>query len=134
MNPLRFIFSPIRDITQAIVMPFKALFVVGITGIINAMTYHGQWWFKWVALGMGLAVLVAFAKAARTLLLLALVAYVGQKIVQRHGPAARSRFDDWVAQVQPRTAQVLQAWRASSDAGAAGHPDAAGAAGGKPTA
>jgi hypothetical protein len=102
MNPLRFIFSPVRDLTQAIVMPFKALFVVGITGIINAVTYHGQWWFKWVALGMGLAVLLAFARAARTLLLLALAAYVGRKIVQRHGASARSRFDEWAARVVTR--------------------------------
>jgi hypothetical protein len=41
------------------------------------------WWFKWVALGMGIAVLVAFAKAARTLLLLALVTWVGTKIYKR---------------------------------------------------
>jgi len=69
MNPLRFITSPNKDITQAVVMPFKALFVVGLTGAINAMTCSGQWWFKWVALGMGIAVLAAFARAARTLLL-----------------------------------------------------------------
>jgi hypothetical protein len=92
-------------------MPFKALFVVGLTGTINAMTYHGVWWFKWVALGMGIAVLVAFARAAKTLLLLALVAWVGTKIYQRYGQAARARFDDWVARTQPQAAQVLQALR-----------------------
>ena len=112
MNPLRFSFSPITDVTRAIVMPFKALFVVGLTGAINAMTYHGVWWFKWVALGMGIAVLVAFARAARTLLLLALVAYVGHKLYQRYGQDARQRFDDWVAKTQPQAAQVMAALRA----------------------
>ncbi len=112
MNPLRFIFSPIRDITQAVLMPFKALFVVGLTGVINAMTYHGVWWFKWVALGMGIAVLVSFARAARTLLLLALVAYVGHKLFQRYGQDARQRFDDWVARTQPQAAQVMAVLRA----------------------
>jgi hypothetical protein len=112
MNPLRFVFSPIRDVTQAVVMPFKALFVVGLTGTINAFTYHGVWWFKWVALGMGIAVLVSFAKAARTLLLLALVAYVGHKLYQRYGQDARSRFDDWVNKTQPQAAQVMAALRA----------------------
>ena len=107
MNPLRFVFSPIRDVTQAVVMPFKALFVVGLTGIINAMTYHGVWWFKWVALGMGIAVVMAFARAARTLLLLALVAWVGMKLYQRHGEEARRRFEEWVARSQPKAAQVL---------------------------
>jgi hypothetical protein len=112
MNPLSFVFSPITDVTRAIVMPFKALFVVGLTGTINAMTYHGVWWFKWVALGMGIAVLVSFAKAARTLLLLALVAYVGRKLYQRYGQEARNRFDDWVSKTQPQAAQVVAALRA----------------------
>jgi hypothetical protein len=111
MNPFSFVTRPIRDLTQAVVMPFKALFVVGLTGAINAMTYHGLWWFKWVALGMGLAVLVAFARAAKTLLLLALVAWVGMKIYQRYGQTARERFDDWVARARPEAAQVLQALR-----------------------
>jgi hypothetical protein len=119
MNPLRFIFSPIKDLTQAIVMPFKALFVVGLTGLINAMTYHGQWWFKWVALGMGIAVLTSFARAARTLLLLAVVGWVGYKIYQRYGQEARNRFDDWVAKSQPQTAEVMAALRAPAPQGQA---------------
>jgi hypothetical protein len=114
MNPLSALFSPITDLTRAIVLPFKALFVVGLTGIINAMTYHGVWWFKWVALGMGIAVLVAFAKAARTLLLLALVAWVGTKIYKRYGQAARQQFDDWAARTQPQAAQVVAALRPST--------------------
>jgi hypothetical protein len=123
MNPLRFVFSPIRDITQAIVMPFKALFVVGLTGFINAMTYHGVWWFKWVAFGMGIAVLVAFARAAKTIALLALIAWGGWMIYKRYGAAARQRFDEWVARTQPQATQVLQALRAP-----AGNPAGPGAA------
>ena len=119
MNPLRFVFSPIKDLTQAIVMPFKALFVVGLTGFINAMTYHGQWWFKWVALGMGIAVLSSFARAARTLLLLAVVGWVGYKIYQRYGQDARNRFDDWVAKAQPQAAEVMAALRAPAPQGQA---------------
>ena len=102
---------PVKNITDALIMPFKAIFVVGLTGTINAMTYSGTWWFKWVAFGMGIAVLVAFARAAKTLLLLALVAWVGSKIYQRYGQAARKTFDDWVAKTQPQAAQVLQALR-----------------------
>ena len=59
MNPLSFITRPVSDLSQAIFMPFKALFVIGLTGFINAMTYNGSWWFKWVAFGMGIAVLVS---------------------------------------------------------------------------
>jgi hypothetical protein len=116
MNPLRFVFSPITDLTRALVMPFKALFVVGLTGTINAMTYHGVWWFKWVALGMGIAVLLSFARAARTLLLLALVAYVGHRIYRRYGQDARKRFDDWVAKAQPQAAQLVAVLRAPQTA------------------
>jgi predicted negative regulator of RcsB-dependent stress response len=47
------------------------------------------------------------ARAARSLLLLALVAWVGWKIYQRHGQAARQRFDEWVHRTQPQAAQVL---------------------------
>ncbi len=112
MSLFSFVTRPVRDLTQAVVMPFKALFVIGLTGLINAMTYHGTWWFKWVALGMGIAVLVAFARAAKTLLLLALVAWVGTKIYQRYGQEARRQFDDWVSRTQPHAAQVLAALRA----------------------
>jgi hypothetical protein len=111
MHPPNFLTRPIRDLTGAIVMPFKAIFVVGLCAAINWMSFHGTWWVKWVALGMGIAVLVALARAARTLLLLAVVGWVGWKIYQRHGAAARQRFDDWVRGAQPATAQVLDALR-----------------------
>ncbi len=121
MHPFAFATRPVKHIADAVIMPFKALFVVGLTGLINAVTFHGVWWFKWVALGMGIAVLVSLARAAKTLLLLALVAWVGWKIYQRYGAAARQRFDDWVARTQPQAAQVLQALRAP----AAGSPGTA---------
>lgn len=111
MNPLKFVTRPVKDLTDAIVMPFKALFVVGLTGLINAMTYHGVWWFKWVALGMGIAVLVAWARAARTLLLLALVAAAGWWVYRHHGQAARERFDDWVRRTQPQQHQLFEVLR-----------------------
>jgi hypothetical protein len=111
MNPFSFVTQPVKHIADAVIMPFKALFVIGLTGLINAMTFHGVWWFKWVALGMGIAVLVSFARAAKTLLLLALVAWVGMKIYQRYGQAARQAFDDWVSRTQPQAAQVLRALR-----------------------
>jgi hypothetical protein len=111
MNPFSLVTRPVKHVADAFIMPFKALLVVGITGFINAMTFHGVWWFKWVALGMGTAVLVAWARAAKTLLLLALVAWVGTKIYKRYGAAARQAFDDWVVKAQPQAAQVLKALR-----------------------
>ena len=113
---------PFRDITQAVVMPFKALFVVGLCGAINAMTYQGTWWVKWVALGMGIATVVALARGIKTLLLLALVAWVGTKIYQRYGGAARQAFDEWVAKSQPDARRVLAALRAPQAQGAGAQP------------
>ncbi len=111
MNPLSFVMQPVKNITDAVVMPFKALFVVGLCGLINWMTYAGSWWVKWVALGMGIAVVVAWARAAKSLLLLALIGWVGWKIYQRYGDAARARFDDWVARAQPQAAEVIDLLR-----------------------
>lgn len=111
MSQRSLIASPFRDLTDAVVMPLKAVFVVGLCAAINALTYSGYWWFKWVALGMGIAVVVALARAAKTLLLLALVAWVGHKIYQRYGQQAREQFDAWVAQRQPQAADVVQSLR-----------------------
>jgi hypothetical protein len=117
MNPFSFATRPVKHIADAVLMPFKALWVVGLTGFVNAVTCSGQWWFKWVAFGMGIAVLVAWARAARTLLLLGLIGIVGWQIYKRYGAQARQQFDDWVARVQPQAAQVLQALRAPASAG-----------------
>lgn len=109
MNPFAFVTRPVKDLANAVLLPLKALFVVGLTGFINWMTFSGQWWFKWVAFGMAIAVLAAWARAAKTLLLLALVAFVGWQVYKRYGAQARQCFDDWVRRSQPRAAEVLQA-------------------------
>ncbi len=111
MNPLKIVTRPVKHITEAIVMPFKAIFVVGLCWIINAMTYSGQWWVLWVALGMGIAVAAAWARALKSVLILALVGWVGWKIYQRYGQTARDQFDAWVAKDQPKPADVLRVLR-----------------------
>lgn len=111
MNPFAIITRPVNDLFQAVLMPFKALFVVGLCAAINAMTSPGHWWFKWVALGMGIAVLVAWARAARTLLMLALVAWVGRWVYRHHGAEMRRQFDDWVQRARPAQAELLQVLR-----------------------
>ena len=110
---------PVRHLTDAVFMPFKAVFVVGLCGAINAMTFHGVWWVKWVALGMGIATVVALARGLKALLLLGLVAWVGTKIYRRYGAAARQQFDDWVAKTQPEASRVLAVLRAPPPAAAA---------------
>lgn len=112
MNPLNLITQPFGNLTRAIVLPFKALFVVGLCALINAMTSPGDWWFQWVAFGMGIAVLVAWARAIKSLVVLALVYFGGRWLYRKYGEDARQRFDDWAARTQPQTSQVMQALRA----------------------
>ena len=38
MNPFSIVTRPVRNLTQAVLMPFKALFVVGLCFLINWMT------------------------------------------------------------------------------------------------
>lgn len=111
MNPLRFATRPVGHLYAAIVMPFKALFVVGLCALINAMTTPGHWWVKWVALGMGIAVLVAWARALRSVFALALVALVGWWLYRRFGAQARAQFDDWVARSQPAPQRLFEVLR-----------------------
>jgi cation transport ATPase len=101
---------PIKDLTNAVTMPFRALFVVGICWVINAMTSPGHWWVWWVALGMGIATLVSLAKGIRTAAVLALVYFGGRWVYRRYGDRARAAFEQWVNTTQPKAAQVVQAF------------------------
>ena len=111
MNLFQWIFSPVRDLTRAVLLPFKAVFVVGLCFVINLLTSPHHWWVQWVALGMGIAVLLAWGRAARTLLSLAIVAWVGRWVYRRYGDTAKAQFDEWVQRTQPRQAQVLSVLR-----------------------
>jgi hypothetical protein len=117
MNPIKLVTRPVKHVGEAIAAPFRAVFVIGICWFVNAATNPGHWWVKWVVLGMAIHVLVAWARAAKSLLLLAVVAFVGWQIWKRFGPAARAQFDAWVQRTNPKTAQVAEFWR-STTAGA----------------
>ncbi|MBL8325135.1 MAG: hypothetical protein JNJ89_09290 [Rubrivivax sp.] len=117
MNPLSFIGSPIKTLWHAFAMPFKAIFVVGLCFFINQFTSPAHAWWHWVALGMGIAVLVAWARALKTIVLLLVVFYVGRWIYRRYGEAAKARFDQWVGT------------RGTAPAGSAGESAPAGSAG-----
>jgi hypothetical protein len=111
MNPIKAITRPVKHLADAVLMPLKFVFVVGLTGLINWMTFSGTWWVKWVALGMGIAVLVAWGRALKTALVLGLLAWAGWTIYKRYGPAARERFDAWAQNANPGAAEVLDALR-----------------------
>jgi hypothetical protein len=59
MNPIK----DVKTLTKAVTTPFEAVFVTGLCAFINVATTPGGWWFQWVALGMAIAVLCAWADA-----------------------------------------------------------------------
>jgi len=65
MNPLK----PLNVFTDAITFPLFAIFVIGVTGMVNWMVSPGVWWFKWAAFGMVIAVLCVWARALKALVL-----------------------------------------------------------------
>ena len=73
MNPLKMI----TNLTNAVVFPFKAVFVVGLCAFINAVTSPGHWWVQWVAFGMAIALLVVWARAIKTALTAGVLAGMG---------------------------------------------------------
>jgi hypothetical protein len=116
MNPFSFITRPVHDLASAVWMPFKALFVVGLCVLINAITSPHHWWVQWVALGMGIAVLVTWARAIRTLLVLGLVAWVARWVHRKYGAAAGQQFDAWAQRHQPQAANGVSALRRGNGA------------------
>lgn len=83
MNLIRTLTRPATDLSRAVLMPLKALFVVGLCGLINAMTFDGTWWVKWVALGMGIATVVALLRGLRALMLVGGAAWLAHWLQQR---------------------------------------------------
>jgi hypothetical protein len=61
------ILNPVKPLTDAIMAPFQFIFVVGLCAFINWFTTPGHWWVQWVAFGMGIAWIVAWARAFKFL-------------------------------------------------------------------
>ena len=60
-----------------------APFIFAMLFVINWMTTPGQWWIQWVALGMGIAWVIALLRVFRAFLLLGGLAALGAWWVNR---------------------------------------------------
>lgn len=70
MNPLK----PAKEVLDAIVFPIKAAAILVMCAAINWMTTPHHWWVKWVALGLGIALVVKIARAIKVLLITGVLA------------------------------------------------------------
>ena len=102
MNPLRFITSPVSRLTRAITALLNFIFVVGLCLFINWMVSPGNWWVKWVAFGMGINVIVAWARVAKLLFVVGVLAAIGYFIYKRYGAEAKAKYDAWRKDGEPK--------------------------------
>ena len=109
MNLLRLITSPVSTLTRAITAPLNFIFVVGLCLFINWMVSPGHWWVKWVAFGMGINVIVAWARVAKLFLVVGVLAAIGYFIYKRYGAEAKAQYDAWRTEGEPKQpAQAVQ--------------------------
>ena len=102
MNPLRFVTSPFSTLTRAVTAPLNFVFVVGLCFFINWMVSPGHWWVKWVAFGMGIYVIVAWARALKLLFVVGVLAAIGYFIYKRYGAEAKAKYDAWRKDGEPK--------------------------------
>jgi hypothetical protein len=86
---------PFRDLHQAITLPFTALFTLAICTTIDWVTSPGHWWVQWVALGFGIAIACAWARALKLLIGAGLLAALAAFAYRHWGDAGRDQVRRW---------------------------------------
>ena len=76
--------NPVRVLKEAIVLPFQAVFVIGICAVVDAYT-PGVSFVHWVVLGMGIAVLCAWWRALKLLAAAGVLAAVAAAFARSRG-------------------------------------------------
>jgi len=73
----------VRKTVEAVGFLFKAPLILLLLFVINWMTYSGHWWFKWAALGLGIAWVISLIRVVRAVVLAgglaALAGYVASR-------------------------------------------------------
>jgi len=73
----------VRKTARAAAFLFKAPLILLLLFAINWMTYSGEWWFKWAALGIGIAWVISLFRVLRAIVLAgglaALAGYVASR-------------------------------------------------------
>ena len=73
----------VRKTVNAVGFLFKAPLILLFLFVINWMTFTGEWWFKWAALGIGIAWVISLFRVLRAVVLAgglaALAGYVASR-------------------------------------------------------
>jgi hypothetical protein len=59
----------VRKTAHAVGFLFKAPLILALLLVINWMTFSGEWWVRWAALGIGIAWVVSLFRVIRAVLL-----------------------------------------------------------------
>jgi hypothetical protein len=73
----------VRKTAHAVGFLFKAPLILAFLFVINWMTFSGDWWVKWAALGIGIAWVLSLFRVIRAVILAgglaALAGYIGSR-------------------------------------------------------
>jgi hypothetical protein len=59
----------VRKTAHAVGFLFKAPLILALLLVINWMTFSGEWWVRWAALGIGIAWVVSLFRVIRAVVL-----------------------------------------------------------------
>ena len=68
---------------QAVKFLFMAPLIVAFLFVVNLMTWHGQWWVQWAALGIGIAWVSSLIRVIRAVILAGDLAALGAILMNR---------------------------------------------------
>ena len=73
----------VKSTTRAFSFLFKAPLILLFLFVINWMTYSGEWWFKWAALGIGIAWVFSLFRVIRAVMLAGGLAALAGYVISR---------------------------------------------------
>jgi hypothetical protein len=68
---------------KAVKFLVMAPFIVALLFVINIMTWRGEWWVQWAALGIGIAWVLSLFRVIRGVMLAGGLAAIGAYLLNR---------------------------------------------------
>ena len=68
---------------KAVKFLFMAPFIVAFLFLVNLMTWSGEWWVQWAALGIGIAWVFSLLRVIRAVMLAGGLAALGAYLLNR---------------------------------------------------